>query len=127
MPKNSAQRESRLPIWRASKPPCARAGTIPSLSVGASAGKGLSVAAFVQDRLPQPGLVVETERRHHRPLRVHRVDQSLSLQRYPDRRIAQSAGVAGGDDGIAEVEMIAVRIGRAYWDARVLGWPGIAG
>src|SRR5437762_13432065 len=117
MPKNSAQPASGLPIWGASKPPCARAGTIPSPSLGTSAGKELSVAAFVEDRLPQPGLVVETERGHDRPMRVHRADQSLSLERHPDRRIAQPARVAGCDDGIAEMEMIAVRIGRAYWDA----------
>src|SRR5256885_12222968 len=99
MPKNSARSASGIPISGASKPLCAKADTIRSASPGASAGEAPSAPALVQDRLSQPGLVVETERGHDRSIRVHRADQSLALERYPDRGIAQPAGVAGCDYG----------------------------
>src|SRR5690348_6740584 len=120
MPKNSAQRGSEDPISGASRPPCARAGTIRLVSPGASAGSGLSVTASVEDRLAQSGLVVETERGHDRSMRVHRADQAFTLQRRPNGGIAQSAGVAGHNHGVAEVEMIAVRVGRAHGNARFI-------
>src|SRR5271163_781782 len=120
MPKNSAKRTSGHPISGASKPPCAGAVTIRSVSRGASAGDGPSVTAFVEDHLAQPRLVVEAERSHNRAMRVHRSDQSLALQRHPDCGIAQPAGVAGCNYGVAEVKMIAVRIGRAHGNARFL-------
>src|SRR5690348_12737058 len=120
MPKNSAQRAGEHPISGASKPPCARAVTIPSVLPGASAGNGLSVIALAEDRLAQPRLVIETERGDNGAMRVPRADQALPLQRHPDRGIAQSAGVAGRDHGVAEVEMIAVRIGRVHCNARLL-------
>src|SRR5437868_2809775 len=120
MPKNSAQLVSGFLISGASKLPCARAVTTPSVLRGASAGNGLSVTALAEDRLAQPRLVIETERGDNGAMRVPRADQALPLQRRPDRGIAQSAGVAGRDHGVAEVEMIAVRIGRVHGNARFL-------
>src|ERR1700758_1256756 len=108
MPKNSAHRASEFPISGASKLPYARADTIRSASRGDSGGNEPSVTAFAKDRLAQARLVVETQRCHHRAMRVHRADQTFTLQHHPDRRIAQSGGVAGRDHGVAEVEMIAM-------------------
>src|ERR1700757_774496 len=127
MPKNSAQWASECPILSASKPPCAKAAIIPSASPGAFVGEAPSVAASVEDHLAQPSLVVEPERSHDGSVRVHRADQSLPLQRHPDCRIAQPAGVASCDHGVAEVKMITMRIGRPYNYARLVGWPGVSG
>ena len=85
------------------------------------------MAAFVQDRFTQPRLVVETERGHDRPMRIHRADQPLALERHPDRGIAKPAGVARRYDSVTEVEMIAVRIGRAHDNASVFRRPHIFG
>src|SRR5215472_19162080 len=98
MPKNSAQRAGRLPILPASGSPCARADTTPSVSPGVFAGDARSVIAFVENRLVQSRLVVETERRDDGPVRVHRANQSPPFQRHPDRRITQAGGVASCDD-----------------------------
>src|SRR5580692_9370700 len=120
MPKNSAHRGGGISTAPASRRRCVRAGTIRSASPGASAGSGPSVSAFVEDHLAQPRLVLETERGYDRTVRVHRVDQALSLQRCPDGGVAQAAGIACRYDCVAEMEMIAVRIGRAHGNARIL-------
>src|SRR5260370_29316200 len=127
MPKNSAQRGSEHPMSGGSKPPCARAGTIRSVSPGASAGSETSVTASVEDRLAQHGLVVETERGHDRSMRVHRADQAFTLQRHPNGGIAQSAGGAGHNHGVAAMGMIAGRGGGAHGNALFIKSPRIAG
>jgi hypothetical protein len=71
------------------------------------------MAALVQDPVTQSRIVTETDRRQDSAIRVQRADQPLALQSDPHRRIAEPAGVARSDNGVSEVEMVAVRIGRA--------------
>ena len=75
------------------------------------------MCTFVQYRLAQPRFVVKAERGHNCPVRIHRADQSFALKRHPNGRVAQPTGVFGCHHGIAEMEMIAVRIRRLYGNA----------
>src|SRR5215831_10665228 len=117
MPESLAWLTAKLPIRPGSR---RRSGT--SLidrkqSLGASAGDRRSVARPTQDHLAHSGLIAEPKRRQDAAIRIHGPQQSLALQRQPDRGIAQTARVAGGDDGLAEVEMVAMRVGRPHDDA----------
>src|SRR6266436_3278178 len=126
MPKNLAQSAARLPISGESKPRFATAPIILWVSPGAFAGDAPSMAALVENRLAQSRVVVEPEGGHDRAVRVHRIDQSLALEYHPNRGIAQPAGIAGGNHGLAEVKMVAVRIRRADGDtAGLLPRPGV--
>jgi hypothetical protein len=98
------------------------------VSPGVFAGDEPSMATLMQDGLAQPRLVGETEWGDDRAARVHCVDQSFALERYPHRGIAQPAGVASGDHGLAEVKMIAMRIGQADDNtAGLLAGPAVFG
>ena len=68
-----------------------------------------------QDRAAEPGFVIEPDRGHD-DSRRRRPDHPLALERGPDRRVAQSGGVARGDDRLAQMKMIAVRVGQAGQD-----------
>src|SRR5215471_14949192 len=141
MPMSSPRAAGACPILRASKPRCAPVPIIRSVSPGTSYGsdtgpdadrhrghaparltlsgnRGLAgtplVAAAVQDDLAQSGLIIETKRGQNGTVGIRRTDQALALQRDPNRGIAQPASVAARHYGLAEVEMVAVRLRRPH-------------
>src|SRR5690348_5729968 len=106
MPKSSAQPAARHPISSESKPRFVTALIIRSASPADSAGDEPSMAALVQDPVTQSRIVTETDWRQDCAIRVQRADQPLALQSDPHRRIAEPAGVARSDNGVAEVEVV---------------------
>src|SRR5438132_6517163 len=90
---------------------------------------GASVSApEMQDGVAQAGVVADPERGQHDAIRK-RAYQPLAFEHRPYRRIAQPGGIARGDQGIAEVKMVAMRIGQAGDDGTVglLAGPRMAG
>ena len=85
-------------------------------------------APDMQDRVAQPGVVADPERGQHGTIRK-RAYQPPAFERRPYRRIAQPAGIARSDQGIAEVKMVAMRMGQAGDDGAVglLAGPRIVG
>src|ERR1700730_14317991 len=76
----------------------------------------------------QAGVVADPERGQHGAIRK-RAYQPLAFERRPYRRIAQPAGIARSDQGIAEVNMVAMLMGAAGADGAVwlLAGPRIVG
>src|SRR5271155_3858315 len=64
----------------------------------------------MQDRLAQSRSVLQAEWRQHGVIRQP-TDQTLALQRRPHCGIAQPGCVARRDDGLAQMEMVAMRQG----------------
>src|SRR3981081_4923921 len=83
----------------------------------------------LQDYVAQPGFVFLTERRQDHGLGQLRANEALAFERRPDRRAAQAGRIARRDDRLAEMEMIAMRIGQLgdREPAGVLLGGGVAG
>jgi len=65
----------------------------------------------MQDRIPHPSVVFLAERGQDHRLGQLWADQPLTFERGPDRWVAQPRRIARRDDGLAEVEMVAMRVG----------------
>ena len=66
-----------------------------------------AVVRAMQDRMAQAGLVVEAERGNNNRWR-RRPNQALSLQRRPNRWVAQASRIPRGDNHFANMEMISM-------------------
>src|SRR2546425_517872 len=90
-----------------------RPAFIRSVSRPASSGNdAASVLGAMEHRIAQPGVVLLAERSQDHRLGQLRANEALAFERRPDRRVAQSGRVARGDDRLAEMEMIAMRVGQ---------------
>src|SRR6266850_1210994 len=132
MPRSLAQSATSRPTSNAS-PQHSSPGPIPPwVWCAAFAGEGRSGASVsapeMQDGVAQAGVVADPERGQHGAIRK-RAYQPLAFERRPYRRIAQPGGITRGDQGIAEVKMVAMWIGEAGDDGALglLAGPRIVG
>src|SRR5207247_2484997 len=90
-----------------------RAASTRSASRPVSSGSGAaSVPGAMQDRIAQPGVVLLAGRGQDYRFGQLRANETLAFERGPDRRVAQAGRVARGDDCLAKMEMIAMRVGQ---------------
>jgi hypothetical protein len=73
---------------------------------------GELVTGAMQDLVAQPGVVSLAERGQDHRLGELGADEALALEHGPHRRVAQAGRVARGNHRLAEMKMIAVRIGQ---------------
>ena len=66
----------------------------------------------VQDRAPQAGVVLLTERRQDHGFGKLWADEPLAFQRRPNRRVPQPRRITGRDHRLAKMEMVAMWVGQ---------------
>ena len=88
------------------------------------AARGVRTARSVIGRSRQPlgkaGVVFEPRRRERYGRGKVGLGQTLSLERHPHRGIAETAGIAGGNHDIANMDVVAVRL-RQHCDDDLAG------